>query len=874
MASLVVILAPSGPAVAVREVLTDLSAVGLIEPLVWVSAEAVEQSQVAALSVVEGRSSGTTLQAIATGARVERVRLVVLVPVVEGATQVESRTEQKVAELLGNTMGGVPLTRIRAIITRAGDATTTPHLGRVGWHNVLLAPEQAAGPSLGHSLLQATSDRLDIGTQAATAVAGIAGLWTGVAGSPLDAESVDPGESVRLARSFFRRLQSSALETQLRRRVTATSESLPLPVEGGSTSVYIDDNALATSTMAKALWARHQEVLRGPRDSRARAATKAIGFWGALKMFFSFLWASIRNAPGRWVDSVLLKVKSGVAQRVHSAVFGDSPSAYAVVVGGVTASGLPASWLDLADAAEALEDVLDEAGEAREHHAMSDLSSLWKEYCAGAFTLADGGDRVPGLSPVQIGTQRAVLRTVDLVVPSPASRFTTIPGHLAARIEIDAVDAFDVLAINNLHQRLSHLQSEPALGLEVGGALEALGNWNTAHRGSYAGRVGSVLGEAVVRAGEEIKDLIEKLKAAGAAEDPVNTMAARQKRLSRTLRVLGIVAILLGIAVGAAFGFGLLEETLAIILGASVLVVWFIASVATFMNGQRDLFRLITARSELMANAEIMKRNLRQAVRDLRRLTDAYSQYLTWSRLLGTVLAAPLGRAPEANEDGARLNPDLPLSVRLGSAAVNDEALANAVVALRRDIFRTGWLTEPWEALIAAAHSTIGAEGYELKDDPSRIFSQPGSGDTSLLLKWVSIVAEKGVDSKVADRLWASVQAQLDGDKKELSDALLGSIVELGQAETTRMPYDSFMARVDSPDLIGASGQFDGVVFTAESRAAAPAGVDRSWGLQQRLGLSRIAVLTQLSQGAPPYIFVANGEEDVSPTLVPGGMTF
>ncbi|GGK99773.1 hypothetical protein GCM10007382_19640 [Salinibacterium xinjiangense] len=874
MASLVVLLAPTGPVSVVREVLTDLSAVGLVEPFVWVAADAVEHSPIVALSVSGGRSSGTTLQAIAMGAGVDRVRLVVLVPVVEGATQIKSRLEQKVAELLGNTMGGVPLTRIRAIITRAGDTTTTPHLGRVGWHNVLLAPEQASGPGLGHSLLQTTTDSFDIGTQAATAVAGVAGLWAGVAGSPLDSETVDPGESVRLARSFFRRLQSSALETQLRRRVTATSESLPLPVEGGSTSVYVDDNSLATSTMAKALWARHQDVLRGPRDTPPRNAATAIGFWGALKMFFGFLWASVKGAPGRWVDGVLTKVKSGVAERVHAAVFGDSPSAYAVVVGGVTANGLPASWLDLADAADALEDVLEDAGEAREHHAVSDHSALWKDFCAGAFTLADGGDRVPGLSPVQIGTQRAVLRTVDLVVPTPSSRFTTLPGHIAARIEVEGVDAFDVLAINNLHQRLLHLQSEPALGLEVGGALEELGVWNTAHRGSYAGRVGSVLGEAVVNTGAEIKELIERLRAAGAAEDLASNTTSRQKRLSRTLRVLGVIAIVLGIAVGAALGLGYLEATLAIILGVGMLVAWFVASIVTFMRGQRDLFRLITSRTELIANTEVMKRNLRQAVRDLRRLTDAYSQYLTWSRLLGAMLAAPLGRAPEAHEDGARLSPGLPLSVRLGSAAVNDEALANAVVALRRDIFRTGWLTEPWEALIASAPATIGAEGYELKDDPTRIFSQPGTGDTSLLVKWVSIVAEKGVDSKVADRLWGSVQAQLDGDKKELSDALLGSIVELGQPGTTRVPYDTFMARVDSPDLVGATGQFDGAVFTLESRAAAPSGVDRSWGLQQRVGLSRIAVLTQLSQGAPPYIFVANAVEDIGPTVVDNGLTF
>lgn len=863
MSSVVVLLAPPGPISAVREVLADLSSVGLVEPFVWVSSDSVAQSQVAALSIAGGSQTGTTLQAIAMRGGVDRVRLVVLVPVLQGATLVDSRTEQSVAELLSNTMGGVPVTRIRAIVTRVGDQTTTSHLGRVGWHNIMLAPEQSLGPRLGHSLLQATGDPLEIGRQAAPSIAGLCGLWAGVAESPLDAEPIDPGESVRVGRSFFRRLQSSALETQLRQKVTATSDALPLPVEGGSTSVYIDDNSLATSTMAKALWARHQEVLRGPRETQRKGSAAAIGIWAALRMFFGFLWATLRNAPQNWYRQTVVKVSSRTAGVVHGLVFGESPSAYAVVVNGVTPNGLPASWLDLGSAAEKLEDVLQEAGEDREHHAISDLSTLWKEYCAGAFTLADGGDRVSGLSPVQIGTQRAVLRTVDLCVPSPSMRFTAIPGHLAARIDVDGVDAYDVLAINNLHQRLVQLQSEPALGLEVGGTLDALTTWNNDQKGSYAARVGSVLGEYIVRTGEEIRGLLDRLRSAGASEDTPALIALRQKRLARVLRIVGVVAVLLIATTIAIFAAGIIALLVAIIIAVSTLVVWFAASIAVFLRGQRELFRLLNGRRELIANAEIMKRNLRQAVRDLRRLTDAYSQYLAWSRLLGVVLEAPLGHAPAANDDGARLSPDLPLSVRLGSAAVSEDALANAVVALRRDIFRTGWLTEPWEELVAAAPSMIGADGYELKDDPNKMFSQSGIGNTSLLAKWVKIVEERGVDSSVADRLWSSVQDQLDGDKKELSTALLGSIVELGAPDAMRVPYESFMAQVDSPDSLAGTGRFDGVVFTADSRTSAPAAVDRSWGVERRQGLSRVAVLTQLSQGAPPYMFASFRDEPI-----------
>lgn len=860
MSALVVILAPRGPMGQVREVLRDLSAVGLIEPFVWVEPADAAVARVPAMSVTGGATTGTTLQDVAVANIADRVRLISLVPVLTGAAQTSSDDEQRIAGLLENQVGAATLARIRVSVTRIGDPSTGV-LGRAGWHNLLLAPQESAGPALGHSLLAATNDTIEIGRHTAVELAGIAGLWSQVTGSPLDGRSVDPGESVRLARSFFRRLQSDGLESELRAKVTATSESLPLPVEGGSAAIYVDDSALATSTMSKALWERHGDVLRGPRESRPRRTVKPIGIGKALKMFFGFLWAAIKGAPAKWFSGVVAGLSSRVAGAVHGMVFGGDPSAYAVVVRGVTASGLPASWLDLADAADAIEDILEESGEAREHHAISDLSALWKDYAAGALTLADGGERVQSMPPVQIGTQRAVLRSADLVVPSAAARFINIPGHIAAQIEVSSVEAFDVLAVNNLHQRLVYLQEDPALGLEVGGTLEALKVWNAQHRNSFAARVASVLGEHVMRIGEEIKSVLEKLKSAAAAEDIPAAIAARQKRLGRVLRILSILLVVAGALIGACFGFGLITGTLALILAGSSLLAWFVASIVTFLRGQRDLFRLLNARQELIADAEIMKRNLRQAVRDMRRLTDAYAQFLAWSRILGTMLAAPLGAANVGIEDGARLSPDLPIGVRLGSASVPDAALADAVVALRREIFRVGWLGEPWESLITGAPAAIGPDGYELRNNPIAIFAQPGRGDTSLLLKWVDATERNGVDVAVADRLWTTVQEQLDGDKRELASALLGSIIELGKTAKAAVPYDTFIARVDDPDGVKASSHFDPAVFAEAARASADAGVDVSWGENAHVGLSRIAVLTQLSAGSPAYQFAANGAD-------------
>lgn len=852
-----VILAPDGHVLAVRESLRDLSAIGFIEPFAWVPESAVHGGTLGALSVRGGRLAGTSLQTLATSERFDRVRLVSLVPVYQGIKAVESSVEQAVAEFLEGSTGGAPLTRMRVIITRIGETTTSAELARTGWHNVLLAPEESVGPGLGHALLQATDDASEVGRHAAFGLAGVAGLWTGVSDSPFDEFGPAPGQSVRIARSYFRKLHGASLEAELRARVTSTSEALPLPAEGGSSATYVEDTALATDTMAKELWARHPDILKGPRERRVTTTAKPIGAWTAVKMFMGFLWASVKNSPQTWFRNVVVAASSRVAGAVHGAVFGGSPSAYAVVVGGVTASGLPASWLDLAEAADSIESVLDESGEAREHHALGDFSALWKEYVAGAMTLADGGNRVQGLSPIQIGAKRAILRSVDRCVPPPISRFESIPGHIAAQIEVSGVDAFDVLAINNLHARLSQMQREAQISLEVGGTLRELETWNTQHKGSYAGRVGSVIGAAIVGMGAEVKSLLEGLKRAGASEDMPAALLARQKKLGKTLRRISLVFAAVGAIVATIFGLGLIVGALAIVLGIGTVVSWFVSTVLTFARGQRDLFRMLNSRQEVIANAEVMKRNLRFAVRDLRRLTDVYSQFLAWSKILSSVLAAPLGRSVAVEDDGGRLGGGLPLGIKMGTAAVEQEALSSAVVTLRREIFRTGWLDEPWEALIAAAPKMIGPEAYELQDDPSGLFSQPGNGDTSLLLRWVDRVAQQGVDPAVADRLWQAVREQLNGEMEGVAESLLGAIRELGGASKRDMTYRSFMANVDQPSGDAGLSGFDPAVFRVASRASASTAIDKSWGRQQSLGLSRTAVLTQLSAGAPPYVFAA-----------------
>ena len=371
MSDLTVILAHRGTADGVLDVLQDLSAVGLVEPFMWVLDQDAARSTVVATMVRGGRREQTTLQATLASQNFQRVRLGVVVPLV-GAQPVATGAQQVLSELLTSSSGGAVVTRVRVLIARPGGPRVAS-ASVEGWHNVLVAPEDSRGPGSGHVLLTPSDDAVEIGRHAAPAIASALGMWADVDHAPLEGAAPPPGQVIRVIRSFYRRFDTTRAESTLRRQVFAADGGLPLPRQRGSSVSYIDDSALAARDMARALWTKHRAVLRGPRVTPPSVPTKPIGVLEAIKMFFGFIWAALRSAPSEWYAGVVRRTSSSMAHAVHSTVYGSDPSAYAVVFNGVTADGRQVELSEIGAASESLVDVLADHGERREHEARADL---------------------------------------------------------------------------------------------------------------------------------------------------------------------------------------------------------------------------------------------------------------------------------------------------------------------------------------------------------------------------------------------------------------------------------------------------------------------------------------------------------------------
>lgn len=858
MAALTVFLAAPGLADGVLAALTDLSAAGLVEPFHWVSRPAESAPPPSLLRVDSGRQSDVTIQQIVAGERADVVRVCALVPLTGDDTPLTLQQERFTADLLASTFASARTVRLRCGLVVPGMPPSTATAAVDGWHNVTIAPEDSRGPDMGRLQLPPGASRAVIGRHTAPVVAALLGLWSGLDHHPLDDAPVPPGQVIRLARSFYRRVDTGDAEATLRNRLLAQDGRLPLPSDQSSPVVYVHDVGLATSTMAERLWHKHAAILKGPRREydAARAAEK-IGAWQALKMFFGFLWAAIKNAPAAWYQRMVDSVSTGIASTVNKAVFG-SDSAYEVVVNGRTARGERAEWSDIPAATAQLTGSLGAPDDAGGHRARSDLSGVWQDYGRAAMTLADAGARGGDLPPVQVGSNRGVLADAATVVPGRAQRFTDIPGAIAASVRTDGVDATDPLGIINLRHKLGELERTPENGLQARATINAMDAWQRQNANSFGVAVGRRLATAFADVFGEVQRLFNALSTA--PEPPPEP--GRNNRLARWIQVTLLVWVLLSAVLGYVVYRDLLKWWWAVLIAVFALLLGIGLCCRAFLRSQQELFQLMNKRRALMNRREVDLENLRTALRDLNRLSQAYGEYLCWSRALGAFLAAPLGPDVQQARATLRVSWGLPLTTAVGYAGPPTNEIDNAVEYLRRELFGPNWLSPAWEHLITSADPTV-AGGREVIAENSPLWREPGYGSRSLLDRWSSDLFTGARVSTGADAAWQRAQLALRGPMAQLAETLAGRVEVPGAQTVSR---DQFLAELDRP-AGSSTGGFDRALLSDTAVINDAGAVVTDARLTRPIGIGVVAVVTQLTEGLSlDYLKLGAGSTDPEQT--------
>ncbi|MDO5683576.1 MAG: hypothetical protein Q4G46_12225, partial [Propionibacteriaceae bacterium] len=722
MASLVVLVCPPGPLTAIGDVLADWSTADLVQPFLWVETSAWAtgsrpRGRTPALVIHGGRSSGTTVEETLTASRFDRVRLVVLVPAFGGAQGVPGAVEHEIHQAVLGTSAVPTVDLIRLVVTRPDSGPIAADLAREGWHNLIIAPEESRGPGLGHSVLHPSTDPIEIAPAAAAGLAGVVGLWHDVEQGPLDDQRPPFGRTMRLVRSFYRGLDASAVSDHVRTGVLALDDGVPLPRQHGSLAVYIDDTEMATTDMARAVLTRHAGLFRGERKSPAPVDATKVGVGQAIKWLFQFIGASVRMAPESWYSMVFGNVGAAIANRTQQAVFGADPSAYAVVAQGQLAAG-GADWSEVGRASASLNKQLD-AGAPRAHEIAGDFSAVWADYVGSGLTLLDAGERT--YSAIKVGTERGVLRRVDDCAPGPDEAFL-VPGRIAAAINITDVRAADPLGQHTFAARLRQLAAQPSLARDADATFRQFETWKQRHGGSYAARTGTMLADQLMSVSQEVQHLVSRVANPGTVDPTGQGTLARQKRIAAWMRTLLFVLVGLLVLLGVGLGIGLITWWGALAAAGAGVVGWLIGSFVLFAQGQRELFQDLNRRRAELSQAEADQDNLRLAMRDLARQTEAYGQFLEWTRVLGAVTHAPFGDVASSAADSGMIAAGLPANAQVGRAEVDEDAAAEVISLMRRDFYQVGWLSGPWEATLADAGARLGVKAQDLTADPRRMF--------------------------------------------------------------------------------------------------------------------------------------------------------
>ncbi|WP_253249943.1 magnesium transporter [Rhodococcus sp. BUPNP1] len=846
---LTVFVGSVGPADGVRDVLRDLSTAELVGSFVWVDDSEIDGAgtRVPAVETERGISQSVTLQDVLASRHYDLVRLCVLVPSGPGAVPVRLATETMLAELLSSNSGGARCVRLRVLLRRPADeqpASAIPALA--GWHNLLVAPEDSRGPGMGHESLTATHDPVDVGRQAAPVIAGITGLWTDIEHTPFDDAPVLPGNSLRVVRSFYRRLDTSHAEHRLHSELLEFDGQLPLPRDAGTAVLYADDVPAATRQMAHAVWVKHGHLLTSPRKSAPpKRDVRTITFMDAVRMTGRFLLAVLKNAPSLLITRAIHRASTSVASAAQRALFGSTPGAYRVLVGGVDADGQRVSWTEYESASRQLGAALDEA-KGTPQVAAPDLSALWRDYARGALTLADASERSAGLPPIQVGAHRAVLRSAADIVPGPDDDFTDIPGVVSATTQLHVAEAPDILGVEELRTTLRGLEQDPVIGLDARRTGAAIQTWAAKRRHSFAVSFGSILTSRLSADITEAGTLLERIKGVEALRDPAEESAEVQRRMFWRVRIATLIALVLGVLAGVLAWKEFISWWAGGPIIALCVIGWAIAVTLICQKAQQYLEDLLASREAITAANEADRVNLRAALREIEVLTGAYRQYLSWSRALGAFLARPLGVPKHVLTARRRIDWGLPRHSAIGSGSPDDDKIARVADQLRQDLFTVGWLTEPWDTVSAGAGVALGGVAHDITRDPSLLTTKAGAGSGSPLDEWSLMFYRGRVQSTGAAVLWQRAMSELTGPRTELARDLLDVIEYRIDGTVHRSGIDDFLAGVGVPTE---GGFLDRAAFTDTATMRGASAVAGELYSRTRVGCGLVAVTTQFTEG-------------------------
>lgn len=745
---LVVLVARRREAALFLDVLRDWSALGLVSEFLLVDADAplsVEGSP--CLTVRDGKVSSTSLQAnLAARPVVASAHVVCLSQVDDEFSTVGAERGGSVFREVRDVLPSVDVTWVHAI--SVARPTVWPRvdqaaLGWLGSHNVVLVPENSRAPHAGVAQVPAspiTPIRL---TQQAAALCSSVGLWSHAPRTLFVGEPPAGGGQLVALRTFTRQLDAAAVTSRLVARAIDVKSKYPVPSAENRLAQRFEDEVGAAEGMANRLLAKHDQVLARLRSLPSMQRQVKIGLLTLIGLYLRFFWKALRRAPRDFVDSVMRRASEGIAAAAQVAFLGREGSGYVVTVNGIRGIKEDGTLATPEEHDAELEALIGQVrGTGAVPQEQHDYAEFWKDFVAGALTLLDAGRRSNGLEPDRVGAGEGVVTDPHRVVVPPTDVFE-VAADVRAVAKVERVSAYDIDAGRRTHDLLREkAQDQPERAASLTAAQTQLRDWFAERQRSYVGKVGEKLSGELTKLRNEIRGYVQALQGLREQTEVPPELGSLQQSLAKVLVIHAAVFALLVAAMLFITATTVVPWRYGGPLALALVLGWLLSGAAIFNRRQQALFQL---RNRMESDAELavaQKRNLGEALEDLRRLRRLYRQYLDWASALGTFVKAPWGYGAISDETDLVLGEGYPHNHRFGVAIPDDVAIDDVVNRLRPQLFPVGWLGRAWEEFRADL-PPIGPDRHLLEGNPDLIFSDRTSSHTSLLSQWCAAVVAR-----------------------------------------------------------------------------------------------------------------------------------
>ncbi|MYM20131.1 hypothetical protein GSY69_09165 [Brevibacterium sp. 5221] len=853
-ASLTLILGPERLR-SVREALRDWSAAGLIDGFVWVPAEAPAQAPFDGLGVTQGRLVPVSVPALAGRERYGRIRVVVLAAALDSQPDAQAAFAATVERgsalraFVREEFGAAEVEGLRVTAADRGAREAIDVSEAGGWSDVVISPSDSRSPDAGTSPVD-LDDPAQLGEHLGSQVAALAGLWHGIAQGPLDGSGDSQHYRARLARSFYRSLDGTAVEDAVRASLFDVRDGYPAPMHNGTQAVPVESPEAAVQNAAHSLFAQHAGVLKGQRETVQAPRPRNIGLGEALALFFRFLFGAVRGAPGAWARGLADSANAAIASTAHSVVFGSGASEYRIVVNGVGSDGRPADWHDVTEAAESLQTRLDPA--AQPVH--EDLSGLWRSFVTRALTLLDARQREQDFRPIYVGARPGVILEPAWIAGDPGDPFV-LGGSTAGVLGARSAQPADIIGAEAIGTEVQKVATDPQINApDASGQLSEMGEWFQDKQRSFANRVGRVVAEQWREVRDEVRQRLDRVgQRSGADDDVAHELAEHNRIMGVRMRLLTGAAVIVALLAGLLAFIGAMAWWVFSIIAALVVLGALAGAFAIFTRGQTRLFQLVHAQRRKADEAAVEERNLQAALRDMSRLGDAYGQYLAWADILGGFIHRPFGEVrPLARAQAGRFD-DMPPSAASAEFIVDDAAARSTARALRGEMFDVGWLDDQWRAYLGSAARVADLSDAALAQDPGLLLRETSVAAGSALARVGAVGARALPDDRLSAPWWEAAVGRLGAERNgELAARLLGRVQTVSGEVTEGVFLGAIGHRGGAdphrPTLL------DDALLTAQgaSRDAHRLVPETEFVVRAVEGFSRVIVHTQLSDALSP----------------------